>query len=812
MKTSITVVVILLLAQVGYSQDWSGQHGSPPSGDHGPKGPQAIGVIVDVNDEAIPYASVGLYSITDSALVTGAATDVDGKFKIEAKAGDYYILASFLSYQDLYISDIELEDKPVFLGKKTMNVRADLIGEVVVEVERSQMELKLDKRVFNVGKDLANKGANASQILDNIPSIEVDVDGNVSLRGSGNVRLLIDGKPSGLTGISNADALRQLQGDMIEKVEVITNPSARYDAEGEVGIINIILKKEKRKGFNAGIDIRGGYPANHGLSTNFNIRRDKVNFFGSYGLGYRQGPGSGSSDQRFTYADTSYRYNRSEEHVRGGLSHNSRAGFEFDVTEKASLTIAGSLSKSDGNNTSKLIYTDFDELDVQTAVVNRNEDETDGRTNKEIDLDFRKSFKQEGRSFVFIAKYYETTDFEASDLFESTTEVGVSDITQRSSSNESESRWMFQTDYVHPFKKDGKFEMGGKIQLRSLQNDFVVETEVAGEYIADPLYDNNLLYSEDIYAAYMMVGNKYKRFSYQLGLRYEYSDVSTILVKTNEVNNRTYGKLFPSAHFSYEMKNGSFMQLSYSRRISRPHYWYLSPFFGYNDNRNFFSGNPNLNPEFTDSYETGFLKEFDKGNILASVYYRHTEGQIERVIIADSLGQTRMFPINLSTEDSYGIEFSGSYAPFKWWNFNGSFNYYHMESFGEYEGVQYVNEAWMWSARITSRWKVKRKFSCQTSFNYRSPHTTAQGTSLSNYGWDAGASLDMLKGKGTLTFSGRDLLNSRKWRNTIDTPTMTSTSSFQWRSRSFTLAFNYRINQQKRRGGGGDYGGGGGMF
>src|SRR5690606_25156412 len=263
------------------------------------------GKVVDENNAAVPFANAALYNSTDSTLVTGAVSDDGGGFSIQTKEGRYYLMVTFLSYEEAIVPNINL-NRDIQLQPVVLKASSQILESIVVEGEKSQMELYLDKRVFQVGKDLSNISGSASDILDNVPSVTVDVEGNVSLRGSQNVRILIDGKPSGLAGISTADALQQLQGNLIESVEVITNPSARYDAEGEVGIINIILKKEERQGVNGSFSANAGHPDNFGASANVNFRREKFNFFTSYGFAYRSGPGRGNSFQRFSLPDTTF--------------------------------------------------------------------------------------------------------------------------------------------------------------------------------------------------------------------------------------------------------------------------------------------------------------------------------------------------------------------------------------------------------------------------------------------------------------------------------------------------------------------------
>lgn len=796
-QTLLLTLVFLSLATTTFGQR-SGD-GRPSTGDR-PPGRMLTGIVVDENNETIPYASVSTRSLRDSTRLRGVATNVDGTFEIRLRPGRFTLTVSFLSYQN-YVQEISLQEGDVDLGIISLEPKTELIDEVVVKGERGYMEMKLDRRVYNVGKDPNNAGNNAQEILETVPSVEVDVDGTVSLRGSSNVRILVDGKPSGLTGISSEDALRQLPGSLIEKVEVVTNASARYDAEGEAGIINIVLKKEKRSGLNGTFEVNGGYPLKYGSSANLNYRTGKVNIFGGFGGNYREGPGQGYSFQEFFLEDTTFAYERTREQVRGGYSVNGRFGVDYFVDKKTNITASGMYSRSWNENTSSIKYTDIDENGTVTQEVSRAEVENEEGENIEANLNFRRTFKSEEQLLTADVRWFTRGDLEKADLLE----LGNTySLNQRTENLESNQNWLVQTDYVHPFSENLKLETGLKATLRRINNDYRVEefNDSTQWEILDQ-YNNNFVFDENVYAAYLMVGGQVKRLSLQGGIRAEYTDITTELTRTNEKNRKQYISFFPSAHLSYEFASNNSIQLSYSRRISRPRFRNLIPFFSLTDNRNFYSGNPDVNPVFTHSAELGHLKTWDNGTLLSSIYYRHTEGIIERISRSDSTGLITTFPINLSTQDAVGLELSFSYNLFKWWRVMLSANTYYAITDGDYEGQSFYAEAFTAQGRFTSKWTVLKKLDIQTAFMYRAPRNTAQGRSLSMYSWDIGLTMDVLKGNGTVTFSARDLLNSRRRRWEIDTPTLVSTNDFQWRARQFTVSFTYRLNQKKKRGRGG---------
>ncbi len=760
-----------------------------------------FGVVADSDENPVPYASVVLYQTKDSSIAGGAATDEEGRFSIQVSPGNYYLKVSFLSYEEKTVPNIQLENSELDLGKIILQPGEVSIDEVEVTSEKSSMQLQLDKRVFNVGKDLSNTGNNALEILENVPSVAVDIDGNVSLRGSQNVRVLIDGKPSSLTGISSTEALRLLQGNLIESVEVITNPSARYDAEGEVGILNIVMKKEKQKGVNGSFDVTAGYPHNYNGAYNINYRRKWVNLFSSFSIHYRKTPGKGHTLQRYESPDTSYTYESNREHNRGGLGTTVKLGSDFYLNDFNTLTASGLFSYSKGDNKATTEYNDKDQNGKTIQTVERIDNEEETQQNWEAALYYQKSFKKKKeQKFSIDFQWSSSDDTEISNITEENLSNGSDIIFQRTSNTEDEQNWLAQADYIHPFKKNGKFETGAKANWRFIQNNYKVEQlSNLGDWEVLPEFNDDFQYGENIYAAYAMVGDKIKNFSWQGGMRVEYSDISTELLESGTVNDRQYFDWFPSAHLSYEFRKKQTLQLSFSKRLSRPRFRWLLPFSGYSDARNYWSGNPDLDPEYTNSVELGYLKYWEKGSLLSSVYYRYRTGVIERITLADTAGFTTRFPINLSTQHAYGLEFNGNYDVLNWWRLTASFNFYRAISEGEYESQRLSSDTYSWSIRASSKMTIAKRLDFQLAFDYQGPEETTQGKNKSSYSLDAGFSIDVLKGNGTITLSGKDILNSRKRRNITQTDVLYTESEFQWRSWQVLLNFNYRLNQKKKR-------------
>jgi outer membrane receptor protein involved in Fe transport len=757
------------------------------------------GLVKDEKGKPIALATVSVYKVVDSVLLTATATDDKGRFSINVNAGSYYLAATFLSFQEKKVSNIAVADMNINIGTIVLQEAVKQMSEIVVTSDKKLMELKLDKRIYNVSQDVSNVGANASEILANIPSVAVDPDGNVSLRGSEGVRILIDGKPSALTGLRSTDALRNLQGAMIERIEVITNPSSRYDAAGETGIINIILKKNKTRGFNGNFTGTVGYPSNFSGAYSINYRTQKMNLFSSFGSNYRQNPGNGSSTQKFSSADTSFVYNQFQNRTRRDFSVNFMAGIDYYISTNTTFTGSFLIDGGRENNLNKLLYEDLNSAGSLTSSSERIDDETATERDTELSLNLTKKFPgDKEREWTTDFKWTNSGEKESSD-YRQTFSDGTKPLMQRSGNPAYEDNLLLQTDYSHAFGKDGKFETGLKGTIRRITNEFLVgEQDVNGNWVTLPAFDNNMEFTEQVYAVYGLLGNKIKDFSYQFGLRGELTMMRTGLIKTNEINDRRYANLFPSASLSYALDEKNTLQLSYSYRINRPNFRNLTPFADFSDPRVYFVGNPNLNPEFTHSMEAGHLLEWEKGSLLSGVYYRYKTGVVERIRTIDTAtGISNIIPVNLATQKELGIEMTFAVTAASWWKINSTVNFFRAVANGTYDGKELNSETVSWTNRTTSRMTFFKDLDFQASVNYQSPRITTQGKTLAIYSIDLGLVKDVFKGKGTLTFNVRDLMNSRRRRSVVDIPGYYSNSDFLWRPRQMTLTLNFRINQQK---------------
>jgi len=576
----------------------------------------------------LSFSGIRIFKNPEKILQKESVTNEAGSFSVELGYGSYYAQIDFMGYKTYKTAEftVSKEHATHDLGVIKLVRSANTLQEVVVQAEKSSMTLSLDKKVFNVGKDLANAGGSASDILTNIPSVSVDPEGNVKLRGSDGVRILIDGKPSGLVSFKGGGGLQQLQASMIDRVEIITNPSARYEAEGMAGIINIVLKKDKRQGFNGSFELTAGDPTNLGGAANLNYRHKKINFFINYGIAYRRQPNHGSLYQEVYGKDTTFILKQTNTGKLTGFSNNIRGGIDYYFKENSTLTGSYLFRRSDANRKTNIRYEDYlNSVSKPTGVSTRTQNEDEVEPNSEYSLIYKRSFEQKGHELVAEVKYLDNWE-SSRQLFTQNffnpdgTENISKALLQKSPNDEYEKQWLFQLDYTKPLGKEGKFEVGGRSSFRNMENNYLVtEKNAAGEDVPLPGLDNDFFYKENISAVYGILGNKNKNISYQAGLRAERTDVTTTLAETHQVNPRKYTNLFPSAHFTVDLAKQNAIQLSYSRRVRRPVYDDLSPYMTFTDSRNFFSGNPDLNPEFSNVFEIGHIKYFDKGSLSSSV-------------------------------------------------------------------------------------------------------------------------------------------------------------------------------------------------
>jgi ferric enterobactin receptor len=763
------------------------------------------GQIIEANSTIpVPFSSIRIQTANPVKLISGAIANEKGEFSIEVTQGIYDIIIESVGFELQTLKQVQIS-KTKALGQIQVKASTQTLAEVTVKGQKSSMELALDKRVFNVGTDAANKGATAAEILGNLPSVQVSGEGGVSLRGSENVRILIDGKPSTLVGINGSSGLQSLQGNLIDKVEIITNPSARYEAEGMAGIINIVLKKNQNQGFNGAIETTLGYPENFGGTAIINYRKNKLNFFLNYGLFYRRSPGRGNLYQEvYTGEQTNYLQQTSQNNVTG-LVNNIRGGADYFFNDKTILTGSYIFRSTHVRRITDFYYLDYRKsLNSLYSNTYRQQDEKETEPNAEYALTFKKSFAKKGKEFsadLRYLDYWEQSDqiYTQRSQFGDGTPYPENSLVQKALNDEYERQWILQSDYTTPMGKDGKIETGLRTSFRDMTNDYTVtQLQNDGSFAVMPGLQNIFVYNENISAAYLILGNKKNKFSYQFGLRGELTDIQTELKQTQEKNPRNYANLFPSAHFTYAVNSNSSFQLGYSRRVRRPTYNELSPFVTFSDNRNFFSGNPNLNPEFTNSFDLGHLKYFDAGSLSSSIYYRYTTGKIDQIRTVDAQGFSKSLPQNFADQQSMGIELTSSFNVSKNYKADLSFNGFRAVIDASNINAAYLVDMYSWFVRHTSRIKLGSGIDAQIRANYEAPQKTAQGT-RGNITWmDLSATKDIMQGKGTLSLNVLDVFNSRIMRMETNGGTFYTNREMQGRLRQINITFNYRFNTTKQ--------------
>jgi len=757
-------------------------------------------VIEKVSKQPLEYATITFVNPKFPKGISGGITNSKGEFDVDINPGIYDITVEFISFKPNLISQRKLQES-TNLGQIALEEDATQLNEVEVRAEKSSVEIKLDKKVYNVGQDMIVKGGTVSDVLDNVPSVSVDTEGNVSLRGSDNIRILIDGRPSYAVNI--AEALRQLPADAIDKVEVITNPSARYEAEGGSGLINIILKKGKNQGFNGTFIASGGIPETYGLTANLNYKTEKLNYFTTAGYGRRTTEGGGKTDSEYFNTNGSiknYLYEtRNTERFRDGF--NGRVGVEWTVAKNTFWTNAINYQKNDGGNDDLINFNNFDANKNFTGSTYRLGKGESADENVEYTSNLIKNFNDKGHKLTVDASISRNTDNNQSIITDTNNfNNTLNDQVQKQS--------QLQVDYVLPMENGSQFEAGYKGSFGNLNNRYYVLDE---QGIRINNLSDTLEFLENINALYTQFGFKKNKFSYLFGLRWEDTNIEVNLLETSKFDSKKYNNFFPSAFVSYEISDQSNITTSYSKRLSRPRGRFMNPAVNYASNVNIFQGNPDLDPSLTDKFDFGYIKRWDKLTFNTSAYFENTKDVFSfvRSLSGDEVNGIPVIlsrPINLGKEQKFGFEFTLNYNPSKIWRLNSNFNFYNVKTTGENSykdsnGIDVVqnlnNQANNWFTRISSKLTLPYKIDWQLNATYFGGQRTAQGRSLGIFSMNTALSKDVLKDKGTIAFNISDIFNSRIMRSYVDFDNQSSYSEMQYRKRQFNLSFTYRFNKAK---------------
>ena len=774
------------------------------------------GKVVDSKtNQALEYATIVLKNVTNQK-ISGGITDEKGTFNIKTTKGTYEISVEFISFKSKKYPKQNIS-KNLNLGTIKLSENTSSLDEVVIIAEKTTVDIRLDKKVFNIGKDLSIRGGNASDVLGNVPSVQVDVEGAVSLRGNDNVTILIDGRPSALVGINGADALRQIPAEAIEKVEVITSPSARYDAEGTAGILNIILRKNKLVGFNGSLQFDAGYPERYGSALNANWRTAKWNLFTNTGFRYRAAPGNAFSDTQ-NFLSNAQNARVIEQRRFGRLSRSLFTSFGAEYYINKNSSIIGNIIINSGND-DDVNTNSIDRYDANGGLNEatfRTENESEDEQRVQYTLDYVNNFDGKGRKLSINTQYSTETEDILNDITEVETQANQLNDLEQVMEDQNEERFLLQADYVHPVGENIQYEAGYRGNYRDIFNSFfLAERQVFpnGPLVPDAGLNNSFNYKEFVNAAYFQYGQQFNKISLLAGLRYEYTSVEIEQQTSTSISNNNYGNLFPTINLGYELKDGESFTLGYNRRIRRPRGRFLNPFPSRSSESNIFSGNVNLNPVITDALDLGYLKRWKKFTLSTSIYYNKSDESWE--FIQENTGDLtdngdpilRRFPINLSLEERVGFEFTLNYRPFKRWSINSDFNLFHTTTDGDYvdpktnstTNFDFENTAFF--IRLNQKITLPAKIDLQINTNYRGASQNAQSTNEGIFTMNIAASKDIFKEKASLSLNVSDVFNGRKRMSTIVLPGISNQySEFQRRvGPQVRMSFVYRFNQKKKR-------------
>lgn len=781
-------------------------------------------VINQETQQPLEYATITLRNRKKPDQLQGGITGFDGKFKIEILHSTYDITVEYIGF-DSYTKNGVVINKAFDIGIINLNFTSEELEGVELIAEKTEVEIRLDKRIYNVGKDLTVRGGSVADVLDNIPSVTVDVDGNVALRGNDNVRILINGKPSGLVGISGPQGLQQFPAEAIEKVEVVTSPSARYGAEGTAGILNIILKKQELLGFNGNFVANGGQtysdviPSNYGSSANINLRKNNFNLFTTNSFSKSLSIGRISNENEYLNgSDPNTFLEELRKPERKNYSFFSSLGVEYYFKEKTSLILSGFIRDRSGDDYSKNVLKVLDENRNQTDQSELIELETDKDDARQISLNFDSKIDEEGQEFTAVFQYEENKEDEKADIDNS-----IKDRDEKVNQLEKEKRILLQADYELPLDKNTQFEFGYRGNFSNQETDyevFQIDND-NGAFAKNKYLSNVLVYKEHINALYTQFGKKFDAFSLLFGLRMEDTKIVIDQRTINDYNEKKYTEFFPTVNLSYEFNDLGSIIFGYSRRISRPRGRYLNPFPSRASVANFFQGNADLDPSYSNTIDIGYLKRWDKVTFNSSIYYQRStniftfisEDSGETVVINENSDETNTNetspnlirvpiiirnPINLAENNRTGFEFTLSYNPSRKSRIFTNFNLFNSETIGVHKGTDLGRTNLSWFSRINGKFILFKKIDWQIQLYYRGPRETAQSKSKGMIYSSTAFNKNILKDKGTISFRVNDLFNTAMYQSETSTPTFNSYTIYRRGFPSFNLSLTYRINQKDK--------------
>jgi outer membrane receptor protein involved in Fe transport len=744
-------------------------------------------------------ASVALHKSADSSLVTGLYTKENGKFIFDNLAyGKYYIKVSYVGYGDGLSNELVLTPANTDINSGNIKLVPEYVNtsELNVTARKEFVEYNFDKKVINVERSMVAAGGSATDVLRNTPSVAVDVDGNVSLRGSGSIQILIDGKPSSRAQ-SGSTMLDMIPAESIDKIEIITNPSARYEAEGSTGIINIVMKKEKALGTNGIFTVNAGTGDKYGANANINTGLGGVNLYFNYSLRDDRRSGSGLSSRVLYSGDTTTTLLSNSSRSTDMLSHQINPGFEFNFWDNNQISFNANYNYSDRTHYNNVNYNQSENYQASPLLYFNNIAEPNFDNSLDLNLSYRHTFEKPGHQLNASAMYSYSRDNESTNsylFYQDNLEYSPRNWITKTKENVSTAT--FQFDYSLPLEYGIKVETGYKTNFRNFDNSFnyLNADLLKGGTYEDISKKNNFLFEENVHSIYGIIQDSLADFRIQGGLRYEYTIIGGDQLITGEKFDRSYGSLFPSIHLSYTLTDINKAFLSYSRRINRPRSHSLDPIIDYSDSLNLWHGNPNLKPEYIDAIEFGMENNFSFAGINYTLFYRRTTDMMTMFQLSLGNNVFEITRMNIAKGINYGMEFSVFKPVSNWLRFNGDFSFFKNIISGATPDMVIDNESFNWTARINTNINFSQDLSFQVMANYSSPSATAQGTRAESYNIDLGAKLDLFDKKLQVFSRLSDIFNtqSHKFRNNgVD---FISISEFRRESRVLVIGLTYKLN------------------
>ncbi len=758
------------------------------------------GLLLDAaSQQPLPFAGLMLLRAADSTFVAGAQSLESGAFVLEkVPLGSYVLKGTVVGYRTgRRAVPLTAAAPELHLGPLRLRPAATRLAEVVVKGQRAIITDNLDKKVIDVTRDLTATGGTAVDVLQNVPSVTVDQNGAVSLRGAANVRLLVDGKPTGVS-------LDQLPASSIQTIEVVTNPSSRYDAEGSAGIINIVLRKERQDGLNGQASATAGTGDKYNTSLSLNYHQGKLNVFGSYDWRDDRRTGSGSVRQRSQTATGPVVLNQDRSGVSTGVSHAVRLGFDYALTPYQTLTLAGQPRYNSQNNRENIFSAQTNQTTGERpALGNTTRYNTNAGTAKQADfsLDYRRLWPdQKGRELTANVIYTPVHS-----------NIGVNSTVSYFAQTTGYQQQQFDTrndlasaqlDYVRPVGEKGRYELGAKSISRRSDDDYRFTSQPALTYSPS----NRFIYHEFIQSVYGTYANAAGAFGYQLGLRLEQTNTRGDLVAaalTEPSFTRSYLSLFPSAVLAYDVSKEHRVQLSYSRRVQRPGADELNPFPDRSDPLNLRAGNTTLRPEFVHALELGDQHFFGaSGSVSATAFYRLEENTITNIrdpfffdVVTNSV-VTKTTRLNVGQETNYGLEAVASAPVTSRWKVSLNASAFRRIIKGSAPtNLDFNNSNFVYTSRLNTTVSPTRLLDLQLSANYRSPVVSAQGQRLTQFSADLAAKYTVLKEKGSLTLRVSDIFNTLQFNFNAYGTGFESVSRNKRESRIGYLGFSYRFGR-----------------